>query len=153
MAGPQDTSAIVVERYKYILQQIHTLNENIYRFFGIFQTLVTAIVTALLVLFVGYSKWGIAPDTARTGVRGLLVLASVTAGFTILLIVVGVLSWLDYRREECELTAEYFQPGFRSSPKLRNFYRWYETYVVIFIIAAIALLWVLSEKLIIPQMS
>jgi hypothetical protein len=32
MPVAEDTPAIVAERYKYILQQIHTVNENVYRF-------------------------------------------------------------------------------------------------------------------------
>lgn len=151
MPSAEDTPAIVVERYKYILQQIHTVNENVYRFLTIFQTLVTAIVTAALALFVSYAKWGVAPSTARTGVTGLLILVTVIAGFTTVLVVVGVLSWLDYRREECELTAKYFEPGFRSPPRLRNFYRWYETYVIVFIIAVTITIWLLGEVLIIPK--
>ena len=151
MPDAEDTPAIVVERYKYILQEIHTVNENVYRFLAIFQAVVTALVTAMLLLFVSYSKWCIAPGTARTGVRGLLALITVIAGFTILLILVGVLSWLDYRREECELTTNYFVVGFRSPPRLRNFYRWYETYIVLFIIAITVLLWVLSETFLIPR--
>lgn len=151
MPPAEDTPAIVVERYKYILQQINSVNENVYRFLAIFQTLVTAIVTAALVLFVSYSKWKIAPATARTGIQGALILVTVIACFTILLIVIGVASWLDYRREEIELTARYFAPGFRSQPKIRNFYRWYETYIILFVLAATALLWILGEAFLVPR--
>jgi|SRR5215470_831759 len=153
MSPADDTPGIVVERYKYILQQIHTVNENVYRFLAIFQTLATAIVTAALALFVSYSSWNIAPATARIGVRGLLTLVTVAASFTVLLIVVGVLSWIDYRREECELTAKYFEAEFRKAPRLRNFYRWYEIYIVLFIIATTVLLWALSETVIIPRIT
>jgi len=153
MSPTSDTPSIVVERYKYILQQIHTVNENVYRFLSIFQTLTTAIVTAALALFVGYSSWNIAPATARIGVRGLLALVTVAACFTVLLVVVGVLSWIDYRREECELTARYFETEFRKAPRLRNFYRWYETYIVLFVIGTTVLLWVLSETVVIPRIT
>jgi hypothetical protein len=141
MPPAEDTPAIVVERYRYILQQINSMNENVYRFLAIFQTLVTAIVTAALVLFVSYSKWKIAPATARTGIQGALILVTV----------IGVASWLDYRREEVELTARYFAPGFRSQPKIRNFYRWYETYIILFVLAATALLWILGEAFLVPR--
>jgi uncharacterized membrane protein len=151
MPPAEDTPAIVVERYRYILQQINSMNENVYRFLAIFQTLVTAIVTAALVLFVSYSKWKIAQATARTGIQGALILVTVIACFTILLIVIGVASWLDYRREEVELTARYFAPGFRSQPKIRNFYRWYETYIILFVLAATALLWILGEAFLVPR--
>lgn len=153
MPPAEDTPAIVVERYKYILQQIHTVNENVYRFLAIFQTLVTAIVTAALGLFISYRKWNIAPSTARTGELGLFVLATAIAGFTILLIVVGVMSWLDYRREECDLTTKYFAADFRSKPRVRNFYRWYETYIVLFVVTVTVLIWILGESFIIPRIT
>lgn len=151
MPPTEDPSPIVVERYKYILQQIHTANENVYRFLAIFQTLVTALVTAALVLFVSYSKWKISPSSARAGVHGVLTLITIIAGFTVLMVVIGVLSWLDYRREECELTAKYFARDFRSPPRLRNFYRWYETYIVLFVIGITVLLWILGEAFLIPR--
>ena len=147
----EEAPAIVLERYKYILNQIHVMNENVYRFFAIFQALATAMVTAALGLFVGYSKWGISADTARTGVRGVLVLTTAVAAFTVLMVVVGVLSWLDYRREECELTEKYFVAGFRTRPRLRNFYRWYETYIVVFIVAITGVLWILGESILVAR--
>lgn len=150
--GPyEEVPTIVVERYKYILNQIHVVNENVYRFFAIFQALVTAMVTAALGLFVGYAKWGISTDTARTGVRGVLVLTTAVAAFTVLMVVIGVLSWLDYRREECELTEKYFAAGFRTAPRLRNFYRWYETYIVFFIVAITVVLWILGESILVAR--
>jgi len=151
MQQSAELSEFVVERYKYILQQIHTINENVYRFLAIFQTIATALVTAALALFVGYSKWGIKAGTARDGITGLLILITVMAAFTVLMIVVGTASWFDYRREECELVAKYFEPDFRGKPRLRNFYRWYETYIVLFIIAVTVLLWILGEALLMPK--
>ncbi|MFI6663071.1 hypothetical protein ACIBL8_47220 [Streptomyces sp. NPDC050523] len=71
-----------LERYRYILQQIHTVNENLHRFLAIYQTLATSLVAGVVALFVGYRKWGIAADTARGGVIGLLVLTTVVAAFT-----------------------------------------------------------------------
>ena len=151
MPPAEDTPAIVVERYKYILQQINSVNENVYRFLAIFQTLVTAIVTAALILFVSYSKWRIAPVTAQTGIQAALMLVTVIACFTVLLIVIGVVSWFDYRCEECDLTAKYFAADFRSRPQARNFYRWYETYILLFVLAVTVLLWVLGESFLIPR--
>jgi hypothetical protein len=68
------------------------------------------LVGAGIALFVGYRKWGIDPATARSGVIGVMSLVSVIGAFTILLVTVGVLGWLDYRREECELTDETVRP-------------------------------------------
>jgi hypothetical protein len=146
-------SEMILERYKYILQQIHTVNENLYRFLAIYQTTATTLVGAALALFVGYRRWGIATASARGGVIGLLVLTTVTACFTIVLIIVGTVSWFDYRNEECDLTDKAVYSGFRSRPRARNLLRWYETYVVVFIIASIIVMWLLSTILLLPTMS
>jgi hypothetical protein len=142
----------LLERYKYILQQIHTVNENLYRFLAIYQTLAVALVGGGLALFVGYRKWGIPASTARAGIIGVMWLVTVVATFAVLLVVIGIFSWLDYRREECELTDAAVRPGFRQPPQLRNFLRWYETYVIIFIVGSIAFLWAYTLGYILPVM-
>src|SRR5215831_13996799 len=105
-------TAFEVERYKFIQQQLHTVNENVYRFLAIYQTLATVLVGAALALFVSHDSWNIDVATAKVGIVALLMLVTVIACFTILLIVVGAFSWLDYRREECELTDTAVRPGF-----------------------------------------
>ena len=145
--------AFEVERYKYILQQLHTVNENVYRFLAIYQTLATVLVGAALALFVRYEDWKIRPEIAQIGAVAILVLVTVIAGFTVLLIVVGVFSWLDYRREECELTEEAVRPGFRRAPDPRNFWRWYETWIVGFIAASILVMWGLAVVVVLPAIS
>nr|WP_282547626.1 hypothetical protein [Streptomyces rochei] len=141
-----------LERYRYLLQQIQTVNENAHRFLAIYQTLATALVTAALALFVGYRKWELAASTARGGVIGLLTLATVVAAFTGTLIVVGALTWLDYRNEECDITDEIVGPGFRTRPRPGNFFRWYETYVVLFILVSVITMWVLAAVFLLPAM-
>ena len=142
---------MVVERYKYILQQIHQVNENVYRFLAIYQTIVTALTTAAIVLFVNYPTWNIAPGLARTGVYALVLLATAVAAFTVMMIAVGVMSWIDYRKEECELVQVYLPASFRQLPRLRNFYRWYETYITLFVIVLTILLWVAADKILFPR--
>ncbi|CAM5447238.1 hypothetical protein SVIOM74S_04711 [Streptomyces violarus] len=141
-----------LERYRYLLQQIHAVNENAYRFLAIYQTLATGLVTAALALFVGYSKWGVAPSTARGGVIGLLSLTTIVAAFTSTLIVVSAIAWFDYRNEECDITDEMIEPGFRKRPRPRNFIRWYETYVLLFIIVSLSVMWLLACFLLLPAM-
>ncbi|MGW3725640.1 hypothetical protein [Streptomyces sp. NPDC000851] len=141
-----------LERYRYILQQIHAVNENAHRFLAIYQTLATTLVGAALALFVGYRKWDVAADTARSGVIGLLVLTTVVAAFTITLIVVGALAWLDYRNEECDITDEMVGPGFRKRPRPGNLLRWYETYVLLFILVSVIVMWLLAGLFVLPAM-
>lgn len=150
---PTGASAdFALERYRYILQQIHTVNENLYRFLAIYQALATTLVGAALALFVGYRKWGISASTARGGVIGLLSLVSIVAAFTAMLIVVGMLTWLDYRNEECDLTDEAVRPGFRARPRTGNVLRWYESYVLLFILLSVIAMWLLGLLLILPSM-
>jgi hypothetical protein len=141
-----------LERYKYILQQIHTINENVYRFLAVYQTLAVAIVGGGLALFVGYRKWQIAASVARTGIVGLMWLVTIAAAFAVLLIIMGVLNWWDYRKEECELTDAVVRPGFRKPPRLQNLLRWYETYIVLFIAGSVAFLWAYALAFMLPAM-
>ncbi|MEU0172063.1 hypothetical protein ABZ178_01710 [Streptomyces massasporeus] len=153
-----DTDTVTVrnefalERYRYVLQQIHAVNENAHRFLAIYQTLATALVTAALALFVGYRKWDLAAATARGGVIGLLALVTMVAAFTGTLIVVGALAWLDYRHEECDITDEVVGPGFRKRPRPGNLLRWYETYVLLFILVSVTTMWVLAASFLLPAM-
>lgn len=140
-----------LERYKYILQQIHTVNENVYKFLAIYQALATTAVGAAVALFVGYRQWGMAPAVARSGVIGLLLLETVVAVFTEVLIFIGILNWLDYRSEECELTDRAVHPGFREKPRPGNFFRWYETYIMAFIAASTLFMWVYAVVFMLPM--
>jgi hypothetical protein len=151
---PESTAEedFALERYKYILQQINAVNENVYRFMAIYQTLATALVGGALALFVGYRKWGIQVSVARAGMVGLMLLTTVIAAFAILLIIVGMLNWWDYRKEECELTDTAVRPGFRQPPQKRNIFRWYETYIVLFIGGSVAFLWSYVLWFILPAM-
>ncbi|MFE2450662.1 hypothetical protein [[Kitasatospora] papulosa] len=126
------------------------MNENAHRFLALYQALATTLVGAALALFVGYKKWDISPDAARSGVIGLLALTTVVAAFTMTLIVVGALSWLDYRNEECDITDEMVGVGFRKRPRPGNLSRWYETYILIFIITSVVTMWLLGGFLLLP---
>ncbi|MFF4505507.1 hypothetical protein [Streptomyces sp. NPDC001401] len=153
--GPETASVrneFALERYRYILQQIHAVNENAHRFLALYQTLATALVSAALLLFVGYRKWDLAPTTARGGVIGLLILVTVVAAFTSTLIVVGAMTWLDYRNEECDITDEVVGPGFRKRPRPGNFLRWYETYVLLFVLVSVIIMWLIAVLFLLPAM-
>ncbi|MGJ5754558.1 hypothetical protein FB563_2731 [Streptomyces puniciscabiei] len=153
--GPEGASVrreFALERYRYILQQINAVNENAHRFLALYQTLATALASGAVALFVGYRRWDIPASTARGGVIGLLTLTTVVAAFTCTLILVGVLSWLDYRNEECDITDELIGPGFRERPRPGNFVRWYETYVLLFILVSVIAMWLLAGLLLLPSM-
>ncbi|NBE80879.1 hypothetical protein [Micromonospora rubida] len=147
-----NTTEFQVERYRFILQQIHAINENVYRFLAIYQALTVSLASAALALMIGYKKWGIDAGLARKGVVGLAALVTVVALFVIFLIVVGIASWIDYRREECTLSEKVVGPGFRAAPSLRNWYRWYETFVVLFVLTTTLSAWIGVLAFILPAM-
>jgi hypothetical protein len=139
-----------LERYKHILHQLTAANENVYRFLSIYQALATGLVGGAVILFVSYRRWNISVDVARAGIIGLLVLVTLVAAFTTLLIFIGIRVWLDYRREECDLLDEAVRPGFRERPRVRNFYRWYETYVLVFILFTVLAMWLVALIVLLP---
>jgi len=139
------------ERYKFILQQIHVTNENVYRFLAIYQTLMTVLVGAQISLFVWYKRWGLSAHTGRVGLVALLLLESMIACFTRLMVIIGTITWVDYRNEECDLTDRMVYVGFRERPKKKNFFRWYETYIALFVVLTIAIIWLLSFVFLLPN--
>ena len=62
----------------------------------------------------------------------------------------SIISWFDYRNEEVDLLDEAVAPGFRTRPALRNLWRWYETYLSLFIVIAVAFFYIYAELQIIP---
>ena len=123
-----------LERYKFILQEIHALNENVHRYLTLYQTLATTIIGAGILVFVNWKGFGITADLAKVGIQalaGMLVFLSI---FIIIQIVAGMFSWIDFRNEEVELLNKVVKKGYRSPSKLSNFWRWSETYFILFIL-------------------
>jgi hypothetical protein len=127
-------SAFKLERYKFILQQINTLNENVHKYLTLYQTLATAIVGGVVLIVVSWKQLKIDAPTARAGVEGLLCLFIVLTLFILGSIGAGIASWFDYRNEENEVLNEAVSEGYRKPPKFGNLWRWNETYVFIFIV-------------------
>ncbi|MDQ5823823.1 MAG: hypothetical protein M3441_06360 [Chloroflexota bacterium] len=146
--NPKDQYAL--ERYKYILKEIQALNGNLYRYLTLFQVLASAIIGSGITLFVGWQELNIDASAARAGIYGLLGLLVLIAAFIVLSLIIGVLSWLDYRREEVELLDREVGKGLREKPRLRNFWRWHETHVILFVIFTVAAIYLYTENYIIP---
>lgn len=126
-----------LEHYKYILQEIHSLNNNLNKYLALFQTLATVIIGGGISIFASWRSLKIGANTARAGIQGLLGLLILLTLFITVSIVANVLSWFDYRKEEVELLDQVVKPNYRRPPTLRNFWRWSETYVLLFIIVVV----------------
>jgi hypothetical protein len=147
-SGP--INPLIVERYKYILSEIQSLNENIHRFITLFQTLTTAIVGGGVAFLASWKNFNLTPQIALTIIRSLEGLLTLTTGFIVVSIIIGMVSWYDYRKEETELLDKYIEPGFRKSPRWKNFIRWHETYTIIFMLVFIILVDIFIEQRVVP---
>lgn len=133
----KQVDAYKLERYKYILREIHFLNESTHKYLTLFQTLTAAIVGGGIGIFVIWKSLKIDASTARLAIQGSLGLLILVALFVNVSILVNVLSWLDYRREEVDLLNQSIEQNWRRLPQLRNFWRWSETYILLFVSLAV----------------
>jgi len=142
-----------LERYKFILQQLNSLNEGTHKYIALFQTLATAVLGAGITIFAAWREIKIDAGIARLGIRAVLYLFTILTLFVILSIVINTISWFDYRKEEVELLSKEVGGDFRQLPSLKNAWRWNETYFVIFLFAVLLVVWVFAEQWLIPTIS
>jgi hypothetical protein len=123
-----------LERYKYILQQIHFLNGNMHKHLAFFHGLAVLILGAIIGITLNWKELGIDAATAKVGIYSLATLLCLASSFTFLLVLSGIFSWVDYRKEEAALLDEVISEGYRSKPKLKNFWRWHESWLLFFLV-------------------
>ena len=139
-----------LERYKYILQEQHELSAGVHKYLNLFQVLATSIIGAGVLVFVEWQSSNLSAAAARVTIEGLLGLLVILATFLIVSIVAGAISWFDYRTEEVALLDKAVKPGFRNPPKWRNLWRWNETYVVLFVIICVFIIYRFVQNQILP---
>lgn len=154
--APQSTekplkNELKMERYKYILQQLQMLNENSHKYLTLFQTLTTFIIGGGTYLFVSWRSFHISAEVARTSMQGLVGLLVLMTLFIIVSLASGISSWFDYRKAELQLLDEEVGVGFRNAPRLRDWWRWYEVHMMIFIFLIVLFIVIFMETQIIPQ--
>jgi len=143
-------SELKLQYYKYVSNEIHTLNDNFHKFLSLFQTLATAIIGGGVAFLATWKNMNLTPEMAISILRsleGLLILLSI---FILLSMIAGISSWYDYRKEETKLLSEEVDPAFRKPPKLRTLWRWSETYLILFLIVFVTAVSVYLEYQIIP---
>lgn len=130
-----------LERYKYILQQLHSLNESVHKYLTLFQTLATAIVGVGIAVFVSWKELKIDANIAKLGIQGLFGLLTILTLFVIISIVASIFSWFDYRRDEVKILDEAVKSGYRKLPEWKNCWRWSETYIILFLIISLLVIY------------
>lgn len=144
------TFAFQVERYKFILQEIHTLNENFHKYLILFQTLLTGILSGGVVIFTSWQNLAIPPEVVKLSIQSLLGVMIVLTLFVVTTIIVGVISWFDYRNEEVDLLDAMVGKGFRKKPSVSNIWRWHETYLIIFILVIVVSIYFYVRLIMLP---
>lgn len=139
-----------LERYKFILQQINSLNESTHKFLTIYQTLASAILGGGIAIVVSWRELNIDSTIAQLGIRATVTLFTLLTLFVIISIIINAISWFDYRKEEVELLSEEVGTNFRQVPNWKNSWRWSETYFVIFLLLIIIVVWIFTEMCLIP---
>jgi hypothetical protein len=154
IALPSNADPVInfkLARYKFILQQIHTLNENTHKHLTLFQTLATALIAGGVGIFLSSKSTNITADIARAGIEGLLWLLTILTLFVCALIIVGIVSWIDYRKEEVDFLRREAGSEFRAYPNPKNFLRWYETWYVVFILLFIIAAHIIVRMKLLPM--
>ena len=86
----------------------------------------------------------------KPSLRLFLRALALVAGFFVTSVLVAIVSWYDYRKEEVLLLNSIVSPRFRAIPKLRNFWRWSETYHILFVVAFVIVVWIYTSTRILP---
>ncbi len=149
-ADNDNTNAFKLERYKFILQEIHSLNVSIHKYLTLYQKLVTAIIGGGVTILVSWQKLNISPEIAKAGMQALVGLLIILTLFVIVLILASAFSWFDYRNEEVKLLDDAIKPGFRHRPKIGNFWRWNETYIIVFLVLFMVVIVFYTETRLVP---
>lgn len=139
-----------LEHYKYILQQRQALNDNVHKYLALFQTLITGIAAGGMAIFVGWKELKIDATTARLSIKGLLWLAMILATFVMASILSTIFTWFDNRREEIKLLHQEIGPDYGKRPSWKNFWRWHETYFLLFLLVVMVLIYRFTENQLLP---
>lgn len=141
-----------LERYKFILGEISNLNSNFHNYLSLYQKLTTIIIGGLILIFINWKKLAIPIDVASLGIKACYALQITLSLFIIFIILAGIFSWFDYRKEEVELLNSISTAHSRSLPSFKNLWRWHETHTIIFILVIMIIVISLSENYLIPNL-
>jgi hypothetical protein len=136
-----------LERYKYINGQLAALNESVHKYLLFYQTLAAAIVGGVAAFIISAPEHDVAPAISNSIIRAAGWLLFMGGLFTSFLVGSSILSWFDYRKEECELLDQCVAAGWREKPKALNFWRWPETWILLLVLLATLFLWCILRNI------
>lgn len=137
-----------LERYKYILARKQSLNEATFKITAIYQVVIAALAISQYNVIVMLKSKSISYDIAQFSSICLFFMLAILTVLIVALLVGGVFAWLKYRRDEQEMEIDVFGIS-RARVGFFNIFSWYETYIVITVLAVFALgLWAYFERLV-----
>jgi hypothetical protein len=124
----------LLEKYKYVLEQKRSLNEATFKILSVYQVVIVGLVYAQYVILNQLFEKKISKIVAEVGSNALLFSSIFLSIFCAMMIAVGIASWIEYKKDEARIESGTDEPG-ESSIKLKDFFRWYETYFLLLILA------------------
>lgn len=128
----------LLERYRYILSQKKSLNEATFKIAGIYQAAVVAVGAAQYGIFTEVRAAKLDVQSAIYFNNCVFVFFSLVTFLTVCLLLGGVFSWVDYRKDEAGIEITVFGVG-RSTPAWGSIFRWYETYLTLAVVCFFAI--------------
>lgn len=136
MSGVEIKNDIFLEKYKYILDQKKNLNAATFKIASVYQVLLLAILTGQFSIVWDVASGSLDKILGIQSTWGLFALTIIITLIMIFLILGGIFSWINYRRDEYDLEVSLgMQP--KEMPKISHCIRWYESYVVLSGIVAV----------------
>lgn len=143
---PEEAAQLfLLERYKYILKQKQDLNERTFKISAVYQATIVLVCSAQYKILLDIQKADISYENGKSFSWACFAILCTASAYYLALIIGGLLAWLKYRRDEASIEEKVFGSG-RAAPSVRDFMRWYESYLLTAAIAApIGYLILLSE--------
>jgi energy-coupling factor transporter transmembrane protein EcfT len=141
-----------IERYKYVLEQKRSLNQNTFTILTIFQGGAAVLVAAQYSVCVELLKTPATKHVAFVASCVVITLFVLLGVFSIIFIVGGISNWFRYKNEQSNIETEIFEIPSQSSKNL-NLLTWYETYVIAVIVIILAMCVYVEIEYIFPMLN
>lgn len=132
-----------IERYKFVLLELARLSENTHKHTRYLLAIFPAFASAVIALKFGDK--GLESNTKLFFSHiaiGFLCVFTLASLFIVASVLADIASWIDYRKEEVALV-NMMGGDFRKVPEIKNFWRWYETYLITFVAIFVTASWAL----------
>ncbi|MDX8357870.1 hypothetical protein [Sphingopyxis terrae] len=131
------SDSLVADRYKYVLSQKQALNDKTFKIASFYQAFTIVIAAAQFEIVRSFHKEEIDAAFSVASSWGLLIVLALVSVISLAMTIGGILAWRSYSREEYEILSK--SPSDKVKvPMIVRAFSWYETYIIIAIILAVA---------------